>query len=52
MLIYRRFFTNPQVAWAMLNLSLLFGGWAMTNPNFHSIVAKEDNVPISMLILD
>jgi hypothetical protein len=48
--VFRRFFTNPQVAWALLNLSLLFGGWAMTDPNFRSIVAKEDNVPISMLI--
>ncbi len=49
-LVWRRFFTQPQVAWAVLNLSLLFGGWAMTDPNFRSIVAKEDNVPISMLI--
>jgi Cytochrome b(C-terminal)/b6/petD len=50
MLYFRRFFTNPQVAWAILNLSLLFGGWAMTQPDFRSIVAKPDNVPISMLI--
>src|SRR5579872_6802008 len=50
MLYFRKFFTNPQVAWSMLNLSLLFGGWAMTDPNFRSIVAKPDNVPISMLI--
>lgn len=50
MLTYRKFFVNPQVAWTILNLSLLFGGWAMTDPNFRSIVAKEDNVPISMLI--
>ena len=50
MLYFRKFFVNPQVAWAMLMASLLFGGWAMTDPNFRSIVAKEDNVPISMLI--
>jgi hypothetical protein len=50
MLIFRRYFVQPNVIWAILNLSLLFGGWAMTNPNFRSIVAKEDNVPISMLI--
>jgi hypothetical protein len=49
-LIWRRFFTKPQVAWAILNLTLLIGGWSMTNPNFRAIVAKEDNVPISMLI--
>jgi hypothetical protein len=50
MLYFRKFFTNPQTAWAILNLVLLFGGWAMTDPNFRSIVAKPDNVPISMLI--
>jgi hypothetical protein len=49
-LYWRRFFTNPQVAWGILMLSLLLGGWSFTDPNFRSIVAKEDNVPISMLI--
>jgi hypothetical protein len=49
-LVFRRFFTNPQVAWAALNLSLLFAGWAMTDPNFFAIVAKPDNVPIPMLV--
>ena len=37
---------QPQVAWAILNLSLLAAGWAMTDPNFRSIVTKADNVPI------
>ncbi len=50
MLTFRRFFTNPQVAWTMLNLSLLLGGWAMTNSDFRAIVTKADNVPITMLI--
>jgi hypothetical protein len=49
-LIWRRFFTKPAVAWAILNFTLLAAGWAFTDPNFRSIVAKEDNVPISMLI--
>src|SRR5439155_12637289 len=49
-LYWRRFFTDPQVAWAGLNLSLFAAGWSFTDPNFRSIVAKEDNVPISMLI--
>ena len=31
----------------MLNLSLLAAGWAMTDPNFRSIVTKPDNVPIT-----
>ncbi len=50
LLYYRKFFVQPDVAWAILQLTLLFGGWAMTDPNFREIVAKEDNVPISMLI--
>ncbi len=49
-LYYRRFFVNPQVAWACLMISLLTAGWSFTDPNFRSIVAKEDNVPITMLI--
>jgi hypothetical protein len=50
LLIFRRFFVQPAVALAILNLTFLFGGWSMTDPNFRAIVAKEDNVPISMLI--
>ena len=50
LLYFRKFFVQPDVAWAALQLSLLAGGWAMTDPNFREIVAKEDNVPISMLI--
>jgi hypothetical protein len=50
LLAFRRFFTEPNVAWAILNLSLLGAGWAMTDPNFQSIVTKPDNVPITMLI--
>jgi hypothetical protein len=50
MLVFRRVLVQPQVAWFILNLVLFFGGWSMTDPNFRSIVAKEDNVPISMLI--
>lgn len=47
---YRKFFTEPAVAWTMLNLSLFFGGWAMTDNNFASIITKPDNVPIVILI--
>src|SRR5205085_12289146 len=35
---------------ALLHFVLLLGGWSFTDPNCRSIVAKEDNVPISMLI--
>ena len=47
---WRRFFTNPHVAWGILNLSIIFAGWAVTDPNFRSIVTKPDNVPIPLLI--
>lgn len=50
LLYFRRFFVQPQVAWSLLMASLLAGGWSFTDANFRSIVAKEDNVPISMLI--
>jgi hypothetical protein len=50
LLVFRRFFVLPTVALAVLNASFLFGGWAMTDSNFRAIVAKEDNVPITMLI--
>jgi hypothetical protein len=50
LIIWRRVFVGPQVAWSILNISLLGAGWSFTDPNFRAIVAKEDNVPISMLI--
>jgi hypothetical protein len=50
LLYWRRFLTQPLVAWIILNLTLIFGGWSMTDPSFRLIVAKEDNVPITILI--
>jgi hypothetical protein len=38
------------VGWAVLNISLFFAGWAMTDANFRDVVTKPDNVPIAMLI--
>jgi len=46
----RNFFVQPIVAWAGLNLSLLFMGLSMTDPDFASIVMKPDNVPIVAMI--
>jgi len=46
----RRFFVRGQVAWGMLNLSLLALGLSMTDYNFYTIAAKPDNVPIVGLI--
>src|SRR5262249_17890865 len=34
---FRKFCTEPYVAWALLNLLLLFSGWSMTDPSFQSI---------------
>src|SRR5262245_31663015 len=50
LLRFRRFFTDPIVAWALLDVSLIAAGWAMTDENFRAIVTKPDNVPITMLI--
>ena len=49
-LAFRGFFTSPLVALALLNVILLFAGWAMTNTDFRAIVAKEDNIPIVILL--
>ncbi len=38
---------QPAVAWTVLNLGLLAGGWSMTDPEFRKIIVKEDNVPIA-----
>jgi hypothetical protein len=50
LIYWRKFLTQPAVAWTILNISLLVGGWSMTDWNFRQIVGKEDNVPITMLI--
>lgn len=50
LLVFRKFFTEPSVAWGALNLSLLLFGWAMTDDNFRLIITKPDNVPITLLI--
>src|SRR5262249_51778830 len=33
------------------NVGALVSGWAMTDPSFRSIISKEDNVPIVILIV-
>jgi hypothetical protein len=50
LLYFRRSFAQAPVAWAILNLGLLVGGWSMTDPEFRKIIVKEDNVPITILI--
>jgi len=48
--IFRRFFTQPVVAWILLNISLLLLALALKDPDFASIVTKPDNVPIVGLV--
>ena len=50
LLLFRKFITEPIVAWAILMVTLWFSGLAMTNNNFKDIITKPDNVPIVMLI--
>jgi hypothetical protein len=47
---FRRFFVQPTVAWAGLNVALLVMGLSMADPNFAEIVTKPDNVPIVGLV--
>jgi hypothetical protein len=47
---FRRFFTQPVVAWSGFNLTLLAMGLSMTDPTFAAIVQKPDNVPIVGLV--
>ncbi len=48
--LFRSWFVRPMVAWTIWNLMLLFLGLSMPDPNFFSIVAKPDNVPIVALV--
>ena len=51
MFAYRRTLANGLVAWAGVNLFLLFFGLSMTDFDFRDIVTKPDNVPIVGLIV-
>ncbi len=50
MLYFRKTVIHPIFGWSLLMGTLLFGGWAITDPAFRSIITKPDNVPIVMLI--
>ena len=49
--LFRSWFVRPTVAWTIWNLMLLFLGLSMPDPNFYAIVAKPDNVPITIMVL-
>jgi hypothetical protein len=46
----RRWLVNAAVAWAGLNLSLVFLGLSMTDEAFAAIVTRPDNVPIVAMV--
>ncbi len=50
MFIFRRFFVRPDVAWTLLNVSLLLMALAMKDFDFYQIVGKADNVPIVAMV--
>jgi hypothetical protein len=46
----RDWWTKPDVAWILLNASLVFMALAMTDWDFRQIVGKPDNVPIVAML--
>ena len=48
---WRRFFARPSVAWAILNLFLLWMGLSLLDPDFKAIVGKADNIPIVGMVI-
>jgi hypothetical protein len=46
----RRWFVVPAVAWAVLDLSLLWLGLSLADRSFAAIVGKPDNVPIVAMV--
>ncbi len=46
----RSWFVKPVVAWSIWNLMFLFLCLSMPDPNFYTIVAKPDNVPIVAMV--
>jgi hypothetical protein len=48
----RAFFVRPAVAWAGLNVAILFLGASLSDPHFAGVVTEPDNLPIlAMLFL-
>jgi hypothetical protein len=48
--VFRKFFVQPMVAWAIFNAALVLMGLSMADENFAAIVMKPDNVPIVGLV--
>lgn len=50
LIYWRKAFSSTLFGWLLLDAVLIFTGFSMTDPDFRAIVAKPDNVPISILI--
>lgn len=50
LIIWRKWLARPEVAWILLNVSLVFMNLSMTDWNFRQIVGKPDNVPIVAML--
>ncbi len=50
MVAFRRALVKPTVAWVLLNVSIVFLGFSLTDFNFRQIVGKPDNVPIVAML--
>ena len=50
MIMFREWWTQPTVAWVLLNLSILFIALSLTDYDFRQIVGKPDNVPIVAML--
>jgi hypothetical protein len=48
---FHKWWTKPVVAGVLFVLFLLFYFGSMSDPNFRSIVAKPDNVPITIMVI-
>jgi hypothetical protein len=51
MFVFYKWWTRPLVFWTIFGLFLLGYFGSIDDPNFRSIVAKPDNVPITMMVI-
>ena len=50
MIVFRRWWTRATVAFPLLVLSVVYFVLSMTDPEFRLIVAKPDNIPITIML--
>ena len=50
LIMLREWLARPEVAWVLLNVSLIFMALSLTDYSFRQIVGKPDNVPIVAML--